>query len=143
MRPPSGKPLRGPYAGYPHAPLIERGHSRTDSCMTKNCRRTGSALECVDVGQKRPRGIADFANTLTGAHATEQISSSFSMTGARGGINGAGWLETDICYPRLDRAKCESALCTLWTPFQLLIIYQRLITEMYVERRRPVLRQID
>ena len=40
-------------------------------------------LECADVEQKRPRRIAYFANMLTGAHATEQILSSFSMTGAR------------------------------------------------------------
>ena len=41
-------------------------------------------LECADVEQKGPRCIAHFANMLTGAHATEQILSSLSMTGARG-----------------------------------------------------------
>ena len=41
-------------------------------------------LECTDVEQERARCIADFANMLTGAHATEQILSSFSVTGARG-----------------------------------------------------------
>ena len=43
---------------------------------------------------------------LTCAHATEQILSSFSMTGAREKER-AGLLETDVCYPGLDRSKCK------------------------------------
>jgi hypothetical protein len=64
-------------------------------------------LQCADVEQKRPRSIAHFTDMLIGIHATEQILSSLSMTGPRGVIKGVMWLETDVCYPRLDRAKCE------------------------------------
>jgi hypothetical protein len=53
---------------YPYAEKLQKG---------------GIPLECADVEQKRPRCIAHFANMLTGAHATEQILSRLSMTGAR------------------------------------------------------------
>ena len=65
--------------------LARRDETRQNRCSyAEKLQKDRIPLECADVEQKRPRCIAHFANMLAGAHATEQILSSFSMTGARG-----------------------------------------------------------
>jgi hypothetical protein len=67
------------------AHLARRDETRQNRCpYAEKLQKDRIPLECADVEQMGPRCIAHFANMLTGTHATEQILSSLSMTGARG-----------------------------------------------------------
>jgi hypothetical protein len=52
--------------------LACRDETRQNRCpYAKKLQKDRIPLECADVEQKGPRCIADFANMLTGTHATE------------------------------------------------------------------------
>ena len=94
-RPASGTPLSAPYARLPYTPLVETRRARIDYRKPKKRRSTGS--------HSSVRMLSN--NVLAGTHATEQILSKDHQCRARRRVKGG--FETDVCDPRLDRAKRE------------------------------------
>jgi hypothetical protein len=65
--------------------LARRDETRQDRFpYTEKVQKGRIPLECADVEQKRPGCVGDFANVLTGAHATKQVLSNLLMMGAQG-----------------------------------------------------------
>jgi hypothetical protein len=114
--------------------LARRDETRQNRCTyVENFRWIGSHLSVRMLSKRGPQCIARFANMLTGAHATKQILSSLSMTGARGAQReqGGSRLTYAIQGSTVPNVR-SSASCALRTTSQLSTIHRSLITEKYV-----------